>query len=231
MDLYKYNNVILPRAEWHEEKYPFAYLVKENTEEEVYLLYSSNQPFVWNCDTQLINSPPDSEALIYRYKDYVWDEIGQVEKVWISEVEWNNVDIYDYNSVLYQKGTQEEYYKYVPPTTFVVSKEIDINPILPPIYVKSSDSLEYKIIIRLHSNNNYFPQNLSAIVEYQKEVEENMFITLKKSGTYEQNDQGEVIIKLDKNITKYPDIFSLKITLLGANDWSNIFPIELIIED
>lgn len=232
MDLYKYNEVILPRVEWNENLYPYIYIVTDTSEEKCYL-YGSEAPLIYDNSLGMVTQKEQSTILIYKLDENgSWSELEETENVWLSEIVWSNTDIFDLNGEKFFSGTKEEYYQYVPPTEFIFLKELNNNPILPPVYVKKNTEQTYKLIFELVPEQDaMIPTNLSAIVEYQKQVEENVFVTIKKGTDYEVIDGNKIIIYLNKNMTSRVDNFYLKITFSGSNNWTNTFPIELIVEE
>jgi hypothetical protein len=107
-----------------------------------------------------------------------------------------------------------------------------MNPVLSPIYVKKSDEQIYKIIfVLIPDEGENISTNLRAIVEYQKHMGEDNFITVKKSNEYEQIGENQIAVYLNKNMTSQIDNFYLKITLSDAGGWTNTFPLELIVEE
>lgn len=231
MDLYKYNQAILPRVEWNEQLFPYAYIVSDLNGEN-YHLYGSNQPLVYNNSLRVVTKEVPSTIMIYECDGSGWHESEEVENIWLSDIVWSNIDIFDFNRELYFSGAQEEYYKYVPPTEFIIQKPLNMNPVLSPIYVKKSDEQIYKIIfVLIPDEDENIPANLRAIVEYQKPMGDDNFITVKKSNEYEQISENQIAVYLNKNMTSQIDNFYLKITLSDASGWTNIFSLELVVEE
>jgi hypothetical protein len=104
MDLYKYNQAVLPHAEWNEQLFPYAYIVSDLSGENHHL-YGSNQPLVYNNSLRVVTKEVPGTIMIYECDGSGWRESEEVENVWLSDVVWSNIDIFDFNRELYFSGT------------------------------------------------------------------------------------------------------------------------------